>query len=1461
MVRVTEKALFALSLLLILCSLAFAQAPKNFVTVDAASYQSAVAPNAIVAGFTSQVTTQVAFATDVDPAPGIQLPTTLGGLSVTVNNRPAGLLVVTPDQINYIVPADTEVDGPATVVVTDDQGNVLAQGTLNMVSSSLSIFTATQNGLGSPSALFTSDGITYYPVNNGDGSTNVVPAGQYLAIFCTGVRGVDPGNVKAFLGGVEAPVLYAGLQPDFLGLDQINIQIPASLANQGLLELVITNGSATSNKVTLDLGGNPAAPAGAPVILGMSTTTALAGEVITLNGTNFPTTLDNATVRLGSRYGQVVSTSATEMTFIVPFGASTNKVIVGNTIGERQSNTTLSITTSISGLVTTAAGNPLQNMPVYVIGTNIYTTTDSNGQFLLPNVSSGTARIEIDATGSGYVNESVSLIVASGQDNEIDTPIALSQDSGTSLILQSATGTTSGNRLNTTNTPQPQVIEHDGIRLEIPGKVTFPDSSNTGRIGLTRLSTNNWLPTALPTGVYPSVAVLITPRGTTFGANGADLATLIFPNPDQFAAGTSLDLYAYRGDVAPSAFVKKGTATVNTNGDKIVATGLIDMATIWFVGVPAATAPITKVVGQVTDSNDKPVSGAHVYVRGRGGETDRDGNFSINGVRAKNDDDLNIGVFFVTPAGVQLRASKTVKAVVPGTTNAGTIKFAAEPQLTLLLRPMEVKINAGETANMKVVLSKALTSPATINLAKADGVDLVMTPTSLTIDAGQTEASFTVTGNQAGKAYITARLAATVDNITPEQTRAGYAVVYVRLAAPTLTSIAPNQGAPGTTFTLTGTGFDSEARHNGVFFKQGDYVVQLDPNKLKVTGTTSIEGAVPALRAGAAEVYVVIYQEGVLSVPSNHLAFTVTAPPAPVLNSITPNNGAPKSTFTITGTGFNPEARRNNIYFKQGDRLALVNPDSLKLTSANTLQGAVPALPAGAAEVFVATMQENASSVQSNHLAFTVNALPAPVLSSITPNNGAPGASFTLTGTGFNLEARFNYVLFKQGDHKEYIAGSSLKVTSTTIEGSVPRLSAGAAEVFVIVGGEGLPPAESNHLSFTVNAVPPPAAPVLNGITPNEGTPGTTFTITGTGFGSTNAVFFKQGDRTVQASAQLSTANASAALMGVVPDLAAGAAEVYVVTSREGVASAQSNHLAFTVKAKTLPPGPVLSSITPTEGLPGASFTITGTGFGSSNYAFFKQGDRTIAVSVQLATANNVTTLTGKVPELPAGAAEVYVLTVREGTVSAQSNHLAFTVNARPTTSAPVLSGMTPGQGAPGTTFTIAGTGFSSYNVVFFKQGDHIVPVSAQLSTTNNTPTLSGKVPELPAGAAEVYVVTAQNSVPSAPSNHLSFTVTTPPTPNAPVLSSITPNEGAPGASFAITGTGFGASNGVYFKQGDRIVGVSVMVSTANGGTLTGVVPDLSAGAAEVYVVTIRDGVATPQSNHLAFTVKAKTVQ
>ncbi len=62
--------------------------PVAVVAVDAASYQTTLAPNSIASAFGTQLATQTAIGGDTDPVTaGVQLPTTLGGTTLEVNRR------------------------------------------------------------------------------------------------------------------------------------------------------------------------------------------------------------------------------------------------------------------------------------------------------------------------------------------------------------------------------------------------------------------------------------------------------------------------------------------------------------------------------------------------------------------------------------------------------------------------------------------------------------------------------------------------------------------------------------------------------------------------------------------------------------------------------------------------------------------------------------------------------------------------------------------------------------------------------------------------------------------------------------------------------------------------------------------------------------------------------------------------------------------------------------------------------------------------------------------------------------------------------------------------------------------------------------------------------------------------------------------------------------------------------
>jgi uncharacterized protein (TIGR03437 family) len=72
----------------------------------------------------------------------------------------------------------------------------------------------------------------------------------YLSLYGTGIRGA--GALPAVsIGGVAAEVLFAGAQPQYVGLDQVNVLIPAALIGRGTVDVRLAVGSAVSNAVTI----------------------------------------------------------------------------------------------------------------------------------------------------------------------------------------------------------------------------------------------------------------------------------------------------------------------------------------------------------------------------------------------------------------------------------------------------------------------------------------------------------------------------------------------------------------------------------------------------------------------------------------------------------------------------------------------------------------------------------------------------------------------------------------------------------------------------------------------------------------------------------------------------------------------------------------------------------------------------------------------------------------------------------------------------------------------------------------------------------------------------------------------------------------------------------------------------------------------------------------------------------
>ncbi len=223
-------------------------------TTGAANGASFVAGEPLTAGALASVF-GVGFASSDVYASAIPLPTTLGSVSVTIGGFPAPLLFVSSKQINLQVP--WEIAGTTADIVVTVNGNVLAPFHASIGPVSPGIFT-TQSGTGQAIAI------------NPDGSIaspeHPARVGEALVILATGLGPVTPKAVdgenssdalrntvtmpKVTIGGESADVLFSGLSPQFVGLNQINVTVPQVKAGVVPLQVSI-GGMTTSSQVTI----------------------------------------------------------------------------------------------------------------------------------------------------------------------------------------------------------------------------------------------------------------------------------------------------------------------------------------------------------------------------------------------------------------------------------------------------------------------------------------------------------------------------------------------------------------------------------------------------------------------------------------------------------------------------------------------------------------------------------------------------------------------------------------------------------------------------------------------------------------------------------------------------------------------------------------------------------------------------------------------------------------------------------------------------------------------------------------------------------------------------------------------------------------------------------------------------------------------------------------------------------
>jgi uncharacterized protein (TIGR03437 family) len=229
----------------------------NIAVVNAASFLPGISPGALVTIFGSDLTdVNGIVAANTNP-----LPYELAHVSVDINGVPAPIFSIayngSEDQISVQVPYGAATGPGAVLVEVFDYDEPVGTAQTDSYTEDPGIFTYQDNYA---VALL-------YPGYTLIGPSNPAYPGDYIILYTTGLGPLsldlrdgfgapaDPlahteDPFQVYVGGELCDVFFSGLAPGFVGLYQLNIQLPSDLRG-GNLDVQIISPYANSNVATL----------------------------------------------------------------------------------------------------------------------------------------------------------------------------------------------------------------------------------------------------------------------------------------------------------------------------------------------------------------------------------------------------------------------------------------------------------------------------------------------------------------------------------------------------------------------------------------------------------------------------------------------------------------------------------------------------------------------------------------------------------------------------------------------------------------------------------------------------------------------------------------------------------------------------------------------------------------------------------------------------------------------------------------------------------------------------------------------------------------------------------------------------------------------------------------------------------------------------------------------------------
>jgi serine/threonine protein kinase len=499
-----------------------------------------------------------------------------------------------------------------------------------------------------------------------------------------------------------------------------------------------------------------------------------------------------------------------------------------------------------------------------------------------------------------------------------------------------------------------------------------------------------------------------------------------------------------------------------------------------------------------------------------------------------------------------------------------------------------------------------------------------------------------LSGSGGGHGHLTAQSGQTSASQSPSQ---GPPSPPSTLPAVTGTSPASGTTGGGTLVTIIGTHLDGPVTVN-FGAKPGTITVDLN-TKIMVKsppgqGTVEITVTTPVGTGKAGEFS---YHN-----PKAHMA-------APAVTGVSPATGPAAGGTLVAIHGTNLE---DATMVSFGGVAGMISSDS----GSQILVSAPPGK--GTVDVSVTTPGGTSTAGMFTYTSASPTPPARPVLTGISPASGAAGGgtSVTITGSGLASAGKVSF----GGAAGTITADSGSRITVKSPPGK------GTVTVTVTTPGG---TATAGKFTYKASSPPPPARPVVTGISPNSGPAagGTSVTITGKNLSSATGVSFGGAGGKI-------TADSSTRITATSPS---GSGTVNITVSTKGGTSATSNADKFTYSVAA----PIVLEISPSSGPAGGGTSVTITGTNLSNatgVSFGGSGGRITADSSTQITATS-----------PSGSGTVDITVTTAGGTSVTTNGDRFTYIA-----APAITTLRPNSGSQGTTVYIIGSNLSGVTSVSF---------------------------------------------------------------------------------------------------------------------------------------------------------------